>query len=264
MYNVISGKMKKNNKALLNTIFANNKNYGIITGNLNLANELVEELTKKSLFKKENSKKIGYLAEVEPTKQLIIDTLDNKEDAKFLAKFLKLDLNKPVNSLNLNNLKKLKIIKSLINKPEMLILNEPFLDLDPLIKNDLINLLKSYAQEHKIIIITHDLAIKEIVDYIIIIQNDQTIEYLAKETLNKSKFLIVDLVIENVKKITFPLKNMQIRNFTNDEVNFIYKGSIEELTKALASLDIKKILITEPTIEDLLLYYKDVERGSKI
>ena len=69
--------MKKNNKALLNTIFANNKNYGIITGNLNLANELVKELTKKSLFKKENSKKIGYLAEVEPTKQLIIDTLDN-------------------------------------------------------------------------------------------------------------------------------------------------------------------------------------------
>ena len=204
------------------------------------------------------------MTEVEPTKQLIIDTLDNKEDAKFLAKFLKLDLNKPVNSLNLNNLKKLKIIKSLINKPEMLILNEPFLDLDPLIKNDLIKLLKSYAQEHKIIIITHDLAIKEIVDYIIIIQNDQTIEYLAKETLNKSKFLIVDLVIENVKKITFPLKNMQIRNFTNDEVNFIYKGSIEELTKALASLDIKKILITEPTIEDLLLYYKDVERGSKI
>ena len=138
--------MKKNNKALLNTIFANNKNYGIITGNLNLANELIEELTKKSLFKKDNSKKIGYLTEVEPTKQLIIDTLDNKEDAKFLAKFLKLDLNKPVNSLNLNNLKKLKIIKSLINKPEMLILNEPFLDLDPLIKNDLINLLKSYAQ----------------------------------------------------------------------------------------------------------------------
>ena len=133
-----------------------------------------------------------------------------------------------------------------------------------LLKNDLIKLLKSYAQEHKIIIITHDLTIKEIVDYIIIIQNDQTIEYLAKETLNKSKFLIVDLVIENVKKITFPLKNMQIRNFTNDEVNFIYKGSIEELTKALASLDIKKILITEPTIEDLLLYYKDVERGSKI
>ena len=114
MYNIIGGKMKKNNKALLNTISANNKNYGIITGNLNLANELVEELTKKSLFKKENSKKIGYLAEVEPTKQLIIDTLDNKEDAKFLAKFLKLDLNKPVNSLNLNNLKKLKIIKKCI------------------------------------------------------------------------------------------------------------------------------------------------------
>ena len=56
--------------------------------------------------------------------------------------------------------------------------------------------------------------------------------------LKKYDFLVVTIYAKNIKKARLPLKNMQVREFSNDKIEFIYTGDVNELISYLRILKV--------------------------
>lgn len=82
----------------------------------------------------------------------------------YLVKYLEIEkiLNKNINSISWGEKERVSIIKSLVHKPEILMLDEPGTYLDKQLKYKLYSLIKEYSQNNISIIVSHD---EDIVDF---------------------------------------------------------------------------------------------------
>lgn len=102
-----------------------------------------------------------------PEDGYIFDVI-NKLGMSDIVKRFSVNLEEVINEKNRNisggEKQKLSLIRALVKKPDLLILDEPTAALDVLTKNKLIEHLRNIKQDHIIIIVTHDDAFLEISD----------------------------------------------------------------------------------------------------
>ena len=180
---------------------------------------------------------------------------------KELISIFEIDLNKKIDELSYGNLKKVGIVLAFMHEPKLLILDEPTSGLDPLMQEKFFELLLKEKQRGTTIFFSsHNLSeVKKVCDRVGIIKNGTVIEIDTVKKLSKNNFVIVTIRGENVKKINLPLKEMHIKNMSNDELVFIYKGNINKIIKILTEYELDKLLIEEPTIDEIFMhYYKEV------
>ncbi len=175
-----------------------------------------------------------------------------------LISLFELDVNKKIDELSYGNLKKVGIVISLMHEPKLLILEEPTNGLDPLMCDKLFNLLlKEKKKGTTILYSTHNLKeIKKLCDRVGIVKNGNLIE-----TINTNEIIenlnTITIKSKCVKQMNLPLKEMHIKSMKDDEVTFIYKGNINKILIIINKYKIDKLLIEEPTVEEILInYYK--------
>lgn len=242
-------------KCILNFLNKNN-------GSIYIDNKLID---KKDYLFKEN---IGYLpSEIHLYEDLtvkeIIDysksfyTKDLTKKINELISIFEIDINKKIDELSFGNLKKVGIVLALMHEPKLLILDEPTSGLDPLMQERFFEvLLKEKEKGTTIFFSSHNLSeIKKVCDRVGIIKNGKLIEIETIENLSKNDFVIVTIKSNEVKKINFPLKEMHIKTMKDNELVFIYRGNINEITKTLSKYNIDKLLIEEPTIDEIFMHY---------
>lgn len=225
-------------------------------------------------FKKEE---IGYMpSEINLYQNLtVMDMFKNnnsfyKKDcmakALELAKKLNLDLKQKISELTLIELKKVGLVLTLMHDPKLIILDESLKDLDLLTKREFETLIIAEKEKGKtILFVTSSLVeTKNLCDRLAIIKNGKIVEIISVSELKKYDFLVVTIVAKNIKKAKLPLKNMQIRESTNDKLQFIYTGNINELLADLSNVEIEKLLIEESDLEDIFLHYFKEEYNDKI
>lgn len=180
----------------------------------------------------------------------------NKEYLNELCKELEVDLNKKIGELSLGNKKKVAIVQALISEPKVIILDEPTNGLDPLIQQKLFKiLLKEKSKGKTIFLSSHNLSeVERFCDRVAIIKKGKIVDILDLKNIDRDlgkriKITSKDLDIDVIKIVSDNLK------ITEDGVEFIYKGDINELIKILSNYRLDKLLIEEVRLEESFLNY---------
>lgn len=178
-----------------------------------------------------------------------------EDDILRVLKLMKLDMrkNELVNKYSLGMKQRLGIAKSLINKPELLILDEPTNGLDPSGINELRNILKNLAKEGVAIIISsHNLSeLENFCNKVCLLKDGKISLMNSMQELKKTKELYL-IEVDNVKNIK--IDNLKLLN----EKQFVYKGNKNDVSKLIKTLMEKNISIyevkkVEQTLEQVFL-----------
>ncbi len=178
-----------------------------------------------------------------------------------LVDALNLDLARKIVDLSMGNKKKVAVLLSLIHQPRLLILDEPTSGLDPLIQNHLFNILNEQNKKGTTIFFSsHVLSDVEkfchrvafIKEGRIIIEDD--IDSLKEKLLSRITFRVK----EGTEEITLQTPGVISAEKNENGTSLLYHGDIPQLLKELSQLQIEKITITEPDLEDVFMnYYED-------
>ena len=199
-----------------------------------------------------NSSKINYVDELPWCHLFKVKTVLKKNYNHKYVKKLDLDINKRIRDLNYNETRKLLFLMSIFTKKDIIILDEPLLLVESDTKKVMMEIIKELA---KTILISFD-KIREaklICNRYIIIKNYKIVE--LKNVKESKDLLAITIKAKNIDKASLPLKNMKINYFSHDEIEFIYKGNINDLLKCLVDIKIESLEIKTSELEDLYKYY---------
>ena len=177
-----------------------------------------------------------------------------------LCSELEVELDKKIEELSLGNKKKVAIVQALLSNPKIVILDEPTNGLDPLIQQKLFNiLLKEKAKGKTIFLSSHNLSeIEKFCDRVAVIKEGEIIDILDLNKMNRElgKRIILrsnDINIKEIEKISESFK------YIDEEIEFIYKGNINELISLLSKYNLDKLLIEDVKLEEAFLNYYEGE-----
>ena len=189
--------------------------------------------------------------------RLIADYYGNisDDDIEELVKYVGLDarINDKVNKYSLGMRQRLGIARALLNKPNILILDEPTNGLDPEGIKDLRVLLKRLSSDGMgILISSHNLAeLESFCNKVCIIDNGKIIESSEVTTLKNNEnivmFIVSDTTKINIKDI-FDVKKTSFKVKANKE---IVAKIIKQLVKD--GIDIYEVKNEELTLEEAFL-----------
>lgn len=118
----------------------------------------------------------------------------NRERAYELLQFMKLDMNKKIKQLSKGNRGRLKLVLSLARDAKVLLLDEPFSGLDPMVRESIVKGLLSYLdfENQTVVIATHEIdEIEPLLEEVIALHNGEIIERHNVEELREMKGLSI-------------------------------------------------------------------------
>ncbi|MYL32595.1 ATP-binding cassette domain-containing protein [Pontibacillus yanchengensis] len=174
-----------------------------------------------------------------------------------LAERLQLDLHKKIEDLSFGNRKKVGIIQALLHEPKLLILDEPTGGLDPLMQNIFFELLTEERKKGATIFFSsHILSeVQKMCDRVAIIKEGKLVTVEKVETLIKNNLKKVRLMIGDNQEPELELEGVLNKAKNGDHIAFLYSGEMNSLLNHLTALDIKDLLIQEPSLEEVFMHY---------
>ena len=171
------------------------------------------------------------------------------------------DLSQKVKHLSHGTLQKLGIIQAFFHQPELLILDEPTIGLDPLMQEEFYRLLFEVQNKGKTIFFSsHNLAeVEKICHRIAIIRDGklvalETLESLKKKKVRRLKFILK----EPVDELKLPGANLVKQRDLYYE--YLVEGDMKPLLQKLSSLPIDDLIFPEPDLEEVFMaYYRKEE-----
>jgi len=169
------------------------------------------------------------------------------------------DLSKKIKHLSHGMLQKLGIIQAFFHKPELLILDEPTIGLDPLMQEEFYELLlESQEAGSTVFFSSHNLAeVEKVCHRVAIIRKgelikEETIENLKKQ-INRKLILTFEKIPGN---LNFP--GIELLNQKGQTCEYVVKGCLKRIMKMLSELPVADIIFPEPDLEDVFInFYKD-------
>lgn len=176
-----------------------------------------------------------------------------------LASLLDLNLEKKIDDLSYGNKKKVGIIQGLLHEPKLIILDEPTGGLDPLIQQKFFNLIR---QENKrgatVLFSSHILGeVQKLCDRVGIIKEGRLIkvEKISDLLKNSTKRFKLATSAPTQKKIFSAIKGVSELVQEGNELNFLFRGHLQDVTTVIAKLDLVNLEVSEPDLEEIFLHY---------
>jgi len=217
---------------------------------------------------KEIHKEIGYL----PSEVFYYDNMKVKDllaySASFyqkdckakiieLAKRLDLDLNKKIDDLSYGNKKKVGIVQGLLHSPKLIILDEPTGGLDPLMQQTFFDILKEENERGATVLFSsHILSeVQKLCDRVAIIKEGKIVRIDTMASLKENTYLKVALETNNPLPAEFVNENMVNYTVIDGHTSFLYNGNVNDLLGKLSQLNLVRISLTEPDLEEIFMHY---------
>ncbi|MGN0382908.1 MAG: ABC transporter ATP-binding protein [Eubacterium sp.] len=210
--------------------------------------------------------KIGYLpSEINLYEEMTVKKIfnynksfyRNVDDDKInrLSEKLQLDMDKKIEELSFGNRKKVGIILSLMHNPKLVIMDEATNGLDPLMQEAFYEIIKEEKQKGTTIFFSsHNLGeVKKLCDRVAIIKDGFLKKVDTIENLISGAVHFVTLECDDCDAAK-KLAKGTIEYYDNG-IRFMYNGNMNELVKSLSSLNINKLLIEEPSLEEIFMHY---------
>jgi len=185
-----------------------------------------------------------------------VDELTNRLDA---------DLSKKVGDLSSGNRQKVGLIQAFMNRPEVLIMDEPSSGLDPLIQREFQAMMREVAAEGRSVFLSsHTLSeVQRVADRVGIIRHGRLIALESVASLRSKAMRTVELEFGSpVDAVVFETVP-GVREVTVEDHRAVlsYDGKMEVLLKTVADrYDVVDITTQEADLEEIFLtYYRDEE-----
>jgi len=176
-----------------------------------------------------------------------------------LSEIFELDLNRNMSELSMGNKKKVSIVQSLIHNPKLLILDEPTTGLDPLMQARFFDLLREENKKGLTIFFSsHILSeIQNICKRVSIIRDGKIIKVEDIESLRQKQLKKVQIGFgEKTTKRNLDINGIgAMVELPGNIISFMFSGEINELIKILASRHLEKLIIEEPSLEEIFMHY---------
>lgn len=179
---------------------------------------------------------------------------DCRDKARELCERLKVDTSKKIEELSLGNRKKISIVCAMQHKPELYILDEPTSGLDPLMQKEFFTLLSEVNKEGATIFFSSHV-LSEIQNYCYhaaIIKEGKII--IEDSVTNLTKTNARKVILNGVNEAP-AIQGITGCNQETDRVSFMYHGNIKNLLSALDKIEVKDVIIEEPSLDEIFLHY---------
>lgn len=182
-----------------------------------------------------------------------------------LADRLDADLSKKVGDLSSGNRQKVGLMQAFMNKPDVMIMDEPSSGLDPLVQREFQKLLREVtANGSTVFLSSHTLSeVQRVADRVGIIRHGKLIAVEAVSDLRSKGIRSVELFFEGpVDAAVFePLPGVRDVTVQNHHVTLSFSGKMETLIKTVTDqYTLVDISTHEADLEEIFLtYYRDEE-----
>ncbi|MBI4744052.1 MAG: ABC transporter ATP-binding protein [Actinobacteria bacterium] len=227
---------------------------------------LGKDAHKDSVFLK---KKIGYL----PGNVRLYDKWTGQEHIDFVeslrgkSKFVEdlkerfnFDPGKKFKTYSSGNKQKLGLILTLMHEPELIIMDEPTLGLDPLLQNEIYEIFDELQKKgHTVFVSSHNLPeVERICNRVGIIKEGKIVGIEKVGELGEKRLRKVTVRFDvKFKKADFEFDGVEKIEEISDGLILTVRGDINPIVKKLASYKLHDLEISHATLEDVFLeFYK--------
>jgi ABC-2 type transport system ATP-binding protein len=187
---------------------------------------------------------------------------------KQLAERFQCDLTRRTQNLSLGNKQKLGLLQAFMNKPELIILDEPTNGLDPLMQHEFYDLLSETKQAGSTIFLSSHILpeVEKVCDRVGIIRDGklvtvETIETMKTHAVRKLE-IIFNGAVPKDKFVNLPGVHDIVVQGNLLTCNVV--GSLDALVKAAAKYEVVNIISHEPTLEEIFMtYYNEGKNNVK-
>ncbi len=179
-----------------------------------------------------------------------------------LAERLDLDLSRTVRDYSHGMKQKLAIIQAFMHDPELFVLDEPTLGLDPLIQREFYSLVKEEkARGRTVFLSSHILPeVERVCDRVGIIRDGRLVTVEEVESLKRKKRRKMDLVLsEDPSEAMLRIPGTQLVRRDGRRLEYLVSGDVQALLKEVATLPVQDIVFPEPTLEEAFMDFYQPE-----
>lgn len=184
-----------------------------------------------------------------------------------LANLFSLPLDRKIKTLSMGNKQKINIIQAIMSKPELLIMDEPTVGLDPLNQNIFLNLIAELKESGTTILISsHQLYdIEKITDRIGFINDGSLVKETPTSDLSKEITSDITVVFKEEPPIEFFEENhITIKEKVNDNTFKITSVDINRDIPLIFKLSISDLKIKKLDLEEYFInFYREMNRNEK-
>ena len=185
---------------------------------------------------------------------------------KNLAERLDFDMSKPARSLSSGNKHKLGLIQAFMHKPDLLILDEPTVGLDPLMQQEFYELVLEAQEEGQTAFISSHILpeVERICDRVAFIRKGKLIDVKEISDLKAQAFRQIEITFaQAVPKDEFSnLAGVQDVVVEDTVLRCTVAGSLDAVIKAAARFEVVNLISHEPNLEDIFLNYYGGEQSA--
>ncbi len=176
-----------------------------------------------------------------------------------LAIQLDYDLSQRIRSLSHGNKQKLGLIQAFMHKPELLILDEPTIGLDPLMQQEFYRLIAEVKGEGRTVFLSSHIMpeVERVCDRVGIIREGQLIAVEKVEALKARALRRLEIHFATpVPQETFTdITGVRDVSVQNSVLSCTVVGALDALVKAAAQFNVINIISHEPSLEEIFLAY---------
>lgn len=174
---------------------------------------------------------------------------DEKLYKKYLEQF-KLNENKPYKELSKGQRKKFELIMALSHHPKLIIMDEPTANLDPLVRNEFLEILQAHIEKEEATVfysthITSDL--DKVSDYLIFIYDGKIILEGEKDSI-----LEKHSIIRGSKELLDNDTKRELVSFNENSFGF---DGLTSNVKSAYEIFGQEVVYDKANLEDILMYY---------
>lgn len=186
--------------------------------------------------------------------------------AESLIKRLNFDPCRTFRTLSSGNKQKLGLILALMNEPELLIMDEPTVGLDPLLQNEIYEILEEMrAKNTTVFISSHNLPeVERLCDRVALIREGELVTVATIADLSKKKTHIVQLQTDDPIDLAMlrKIKNVKQAESIAGGVSLKVDGDINSVVHHIAKYNLRDLSIEHASLEEIFMQYYRGKKGN--